>query len=68
MMTFVSEFENDVRGQVDRLVAFAGTGTAQVTSEEVGRALEFAFQLAEAGWGPDHPETRRLQILSSIRD
>ena len=67
MMVFVELLEKDVRSQVSRLMSFAGSGTGTESAEEVGNAIDMAYRLADAGWGADHIETKRLRAMANLR-
>lgn len=67
MLVFIDHLDKDVRAQISKLMSYAGTGPASESAVEVGRAIDMAYLLADAGWGPDHPETKRLKATASLR-
>jgi hypothetical protein len=67
MLVFIDHLDKDVRSQISKLMSYAGTGPASESATEVGQAIEMAYQLANAGFGPDHMETKRLQAMASLR-
>jgi hypothetical protein len=67
MIVFVDALEKDVQAQVAKLLSFAGSGTGAESAVEVGRAIDMAYRLADAGWGADHIETKRLRAMANLR-
>ncbi|HEY3293914.1 MAG TPA: hypothetical protein VGL38_00595 [bacterium] len=67
MIVFVEDLEKDIRGQISKIMSFAGSGTGSESAEEVGMAIEMAYRLANAGWGAEHNETKRLGAMAALR-
>jgi hypothetical protein len=69
VLSFQELLDKDIKTQTDRLLAVVDQDqdSAALLRGESGQALDWAYRLAEAGWGPDHPETIRLQALANQR-
>jgi hypothetical protein len=67
MLDFVEELERDIRGQISRIMSFAGSATGAESAADVGAAIDMAYRLADAGWGAEHTETTRLRLMANLR-
>jgi hypothetical protein len=67
MLIFVEALEKDIRAQISRIMSFAGSGTGSESASEVEIAIDMAYRVADAGWGADHLETKRLQAMANLR-
>jgi len=67
MLVFVEDLEKDIRAQISRLMSFAGSGSGAESAEEVEHAIDMAYRVADAGWGSEHNETKRLRAMAALR-